>query len=174
MRTLATLATLLVGLAFVFWAPTAKADCPHNSSTTHQHCDGGEPPPPAPSNEFRFIGFTDTDDVTHTINGGQGMLAMHELCQDDFGLDARMCTSKEFWLSPNAEAPGADAWLHTKPFQTTAFSPTDFTGFANPIENCRGWTITAAGAAAIVTTDGKPAIEGCNLARPVTCCEPIQ
>ena len=113
MRTLATLATLLVGLAFVFWAPTAKADCPHNSSTTHQHCDGGEPPPPAPSNEFRFIGFTDTDDVTHTIDGGQGMLAMHALCQDDFGPDARMCTDKEFWLSPNAEAPAfASSWLH--------------------------------------------------------------
>ncbi len=173
MRSLSTLATLLLGLAVVFWAPAAKADCPHNNDDTHQHCVGGTP---STSNEFRFVGFTDEafNGLDDTINGGQGMIAMHAFCQDDFGPDARMCTSKEFWLSPNAEAPSADAWLHTKPFQTTAFSPTDFTGFANPIENCRGWTITAAGAAAIVTTDGKPAIEGCNLARPVTCCEPIQ
>ena len=38
MRTLATLATLLVGLAIVFWAPAAKAHCPNL-----EHC-GEEPP----------------------------------------------------------------------------------------------------------------------------------
>ena len=36
MRTLATLATLLVGLAVVFWAPAAKAHCPG-----HAHCGDG-------------------------------------------------------------------------------------------------------------------------------------
>ena len=40
------------------------------------------------------------------------MIAMHALCQLDFGLDARMCTDEEFWLSPNAEAPMNDAWIH--------------------------------------------------------------
>ncbi len=40
MRSLATLATLLVGLAVVFWAPTAKAHCPG-----HAHC-GEEPDDP--------------------------------------------------------------------------------------------------------------------------------
>jgi hypothetical protein len=51
----------------------------------HQHCNGA-----APSNESRFIGFTDdvTNALADTINGGQGMLAMHELCQDDFGHSA--------------------------------------------------------------------------------------
>ena len=43
MRTLLTLATLLVGLAFVFWAPTAKADCPHGAKFIHPHCDGVAP-----------------------------------------------------------------------------------------------------------------------------------
>ncbi len=38
MRTLSTLATLLLGLAVVFWAPAANADCPHNDDDTHQHC----------------------------------------------------------------------------------------------------------------------------------------
>ena len=40
MRAIATLATLLLGLAVVFWAPTAKAHCPG-----HGHCDEAEPPP---------------------------------------------------------------------------------------------------------------------------------
>ncbi len=168
MRTLATLATLLVGLAFIFWAPTAKADCPHNSSTTHQHCDGGEPPPPAPSNEFRFIGFTDTDDVTHTIDGGQGMLAMHALCQDDFGPDARMCTDKEFWLSPNAEAPAfASSWLHP------VLGSSDF--LRHTSGNCGAWSSplsTARGR--VIKPDGKPNKVSCDIARPVTCCAPIQ
>ncbi len=40
MRSLSTLATLLVGLAIVFWAPTAKADCPHKDTNfDHKHCD---------------------------------------------------------------------------------------------------------------------------------------
>ena len=171
MRSLSTLATLLLGLAVVFWAPAAKAHCPHGNDANHERCG-----PAAASNEFRFTGFTDEtfNGEPDTIDGGQGMIAMHALCQDDFGLDARMCTGEEFWLSPNAEAPSADAWLHNKPFQSTAFSPTDFTGFAHPNENCRGWTITAGGVAAIVTTDGKPAIVSCDIARPVTCCAPIQ
>jgi hypothetical protein len=40
MRFLSTLATLLLGLAVVFWAPATKAHCPD-----HAHCD--EEPPPA-------------------------------------------------------------------------------------------------------------------------------
>ena len=40
MRTLSTLASLLVGLAFIFWAPTAKADCPHGTKFDHPHCNG--------------------------------------------------------------------------------------------------------------------------------------
>ncbi len=45
MLTLSTLATLLVGLAIVFWAPPAKADCPHGTKLIHPHCDSAEPPP---------------------------------------------------------------------------------------------------------------------------------
>ena len=46
MRTLLSLATLLVGLVLLFSAPTAKADCPHNGKMAHSHCDGVEPLPP--------------------------------------------------------------------------------------------------------------------------------
>ncbi len=38
MRSLSTLATLLLGLAVVFWAPVAQADCPHGTKFIHPHC----------------------------------------------------------------------------------------------------------------------------------------
>ncbi len=41
MRFISTLAILLLGLAVVFWAPAAKAHCPHGSDVIH--CPG-EPP----------------------------------------------------------------------------------------------------------------------------------
>ncbi len=174
MRSLSTLATLLPGLAIVFLAPAAKADCPHNNDDTHQHCVGGTP---STSNEFRFTGFTDDAPVNtlpNTIDGGQGMLDMHALCQDDFGPNSRMCTSEEFWQSPNAEAPAADAWLHF----TYVGSGSDFSGIEVSAStlSCNAWTIMSAGnSGMVVTTAGKSAtVLGCDTPRPVTCCEPIQ
>ncbi len=49
MRTLSKLAILLAGLAVAFWAPAAKAHCPHGNSTNQDHCPGDPPPPGAPS-----------------------------------------------------------------------------------------------------------------------------
>ena len=134
MRTLATLAILLVSLPFVFGVPAAN------------------------SNEFRFIGFTGdaTNALPDTIDSGQGMLAMHALCQDDFGENARMCTSEEFWLSPNATA-AANSWL---------------------LKHCTSWaTASSTIWGLVVKPDGKPSKgmgEDCDIARPVTCCAPIQ
>ncbi len=168
MRSISTLATLLLGLAVVFWAPAAKADCPHGGTNfDHPHCGGGAP---APSNEFRFVGFTDeaTNAFPDTTDGGQGMLAMHALCQDDFGPDARMCTDKEFWLSPNAEAPAfASSWLHP------VLGSSDF--LRHTSGNCGAWSSplsTARGR--VIKPDGKPNKVSCGIARPVTCCTPIQ
>ena len=65
--------------------------------------------PPA-SNEFRFIGFTDDAPVNtlpNTIDGGQGMIAMHELCQDDFGPNSRMCTRRVLAALPGLAVPAA-------------------------------------------------------------------
>ena len=44
MRSISTLATLLLGLAVVFLAPAAKADCPHGTKFIHPHCNVVEPP----------------------------------------------------------------------------------------------------------------------------------
>jgi len=56
MRYLSTLATLLLGLAVVFWAPAAKADCPHNDNDAHQHCVSGSTS--AKNGHFEFYDFT--------------------------------------------------------------------------------------------------------------------
>ena len=87
-------------------------------------------------------------------------------CQDDFSLDARMCTGKEFWLSPNAEAPAfVGAWIHSVGF--IGIGPS----------TCSGWRNTGSNGM-VVMTDGKPsnlAVDaGCGTARPVTCCAPAQ
>lgn len=110
-------------------------------------------PPPKGPVTYGFIGFTDdeTNALADTINGGQGMIAMHRLCQDDFGDLARLCTSKEFWLSPGAEAPSAvDAWIHN--VISSDGPPFDFTGFGTET-NCDGWTVTG-GRGNLVTVAG--------------------
>jgi len=102
------------------------------------------------------------------------MIDMHALCQDDFGPDTRMCTSEEFWLSPNAEAPAADAWLHFTYLGTN----TDFSGLEGAASTltCGGWKSPSANQRGlVVTTAGKADLPmGCDMLRPVTCCEPIQ
>lgn len=54
MRSLATLATLLLGLAILSWAPAAKADCPHNGDDVHQHCGSGT----SGSTPYKFAGYS--------------------------------------------------------------------------------------------------------------------
>ncbi len=66
-------------------------------------------PPTAPSNEFRFIGFSTTPIMPAPNVGFPGM---HEVCQDDFGNPAaRICTSTEYVLSPTAVLPGSRSWI---------------------------------------------------------------
>jgi len=110
------------------------------------------------SNDYRFVGFS-----TGTIDGIQGMIAMHAKCQEDFGASARMCTGEEFWLSPSATAPAAIAWVHS----------VDFIGLSQGSSSCNGWTSTGDNGQ-VVTTSGKPSALACNVARPVTCCVPLR
>ena len=111
------------------------------------------------SNDYQFIGFS-----TDPIDGGQGMISMHGLCQADFGALARTCIGKEFWLSPNATAPGSDAWVHPSP---------DF--FEVNQDSCINWTSNNMGNdGTVVSTAGKPSSATCNTPSPVTCCAPLQ
>jgi hypothetical protein len=111
-----------------------------------------------------FLGFS-----SGTINGGQGMLQMHGVCQLEFGSSARLCTSKEFWLSPNATAPATvSAWLHPIPFSSGG---SDFSG-GTP-ESCNGWRDGTSNLnGLVVNTAGKPDISRCDLQSCVACCVP--
>ena len=129
MRTTAALAALFLGLASVFWAPAAKADCPHNDDDTHKHCVGGTPT--ANTGPYQFAGYS-----SNTTPGDDGLQTIYETCQFDFGPGSRMCTLDEFFLSPNAETPtfpGDAAWVHplgpiTDPPNCTLWSQPDAGG----------------------------------------------
>ena len=172
MRTFATLTTLFVGLAFVFWAPAAKADCPHKDNFDHRHCPGE----PSDLEElesrvtdledalssleaFVFVGFSEAE-----INPGvddPGYPGMHAACQETFGPVARLCTGKEYALSLDVVgAPtSAGAWVHpVVPFGRAGI-------------DCLGWAAdTNNSGGTIVTEAGGFEERACNSTRPVTCC----
>ena len=69
------------------------------------------------SGVFEFVGFS-----SGMVQGDVAFVGMHAACQADFDPDSRMCTSKEYALSPNAGVPGSHAWVHP-----VTGSATDFT-----------------------------------------------
>ena len=120
------------------------------------------------STVYRFAGYTDG-----TINGAGGILARNALCQDDFGDLALMCTSKEFFRSPNAEAHPDDlihTWLHPD----LASRDSDFSGVRTNGSSisCSAWAVT--GGIGLSINQGKARTAGCGTPRPVTCCAPLQ
>ena len=99
---------------------------------------------------------------------------MHALCQAEveFGPNARTCTSKEFWLSPNAEIPTTgSAWMMAS---LVGGDKLDFTGRVRTT-NCSHWNSPNVGTRGLaVTTTGVSLLESCDVPRLVTCCAPIQ
>jgi hypothetical protein len=63
--------------------------------------------------EYQFAGYTE---ATTSGNAG-GVFGMHALCQQEFGPEARMCTTKEWWESSNNGPPPMEppksAWVHS-------------------------------------------------------------
>ncbi len=171
MRSISTLATLLVGLAVVFWAPAAKADCPHNNDDTHQHCGGGGGA--APSNEFRFIGYS----INNTVTGDSGYVGLTQACGAEFpGSVVRVCTTEEFIKSPGIVFPAADAWIVPVHVETGGTGvPIDYSGLtvAAQFLSCTQWT-SASVTGLVVDVGGGIGRVSCNDPRPVTCCAPIQ
>ena len=122
---------------------------------------------------YRFVGFA----TTIPRLGIEGFVALHVSCQEDFGLLARMCTTEEFWLSPNADYPDELAWIHM--VGTRSGSLSDFTRGINFNENgsCAGWSNAGDGPAVAPggQSAGQMSSVPCGVvARPVTCCAPAQ
>ena len=145
------------------------------------------------STEYQLAGYS-----TGTTNGSAGGVGgMHALCQSDFGEQARMCTTKEWWTSPNAGPPpqGARTWVSPSPVGTHAIPDadymsgdallsgwTDWTGYqltqrltsiARP-PTCLQWTQSAGSLnGSVVTEQGAIEFDGCFETNRVTCCTPV-
>jgi hypothetical protein len=158
-----TLMAILVPIALGIMVPIAASAAPAHKET-----------PPGP---YQFVGFS-----SGTTDGAQGMLSMHALCQADFGETARICTSREFWLSPNAKAPTSsegDAWIHPEPHDSGGGGgTTDFSGYVidgySKSPACNGWNDNTSSVVGLIVrdTDGIPSHADCINVFRVTCCAP--
>ena len=136
------------------------------SSTVFVSAVLAEPPDrsPAPkSGVFEFVGYSSTP-----RNGVDGIRAMYGACQDDFGLDARVCTQTEFFQSPNVEIPSSSAWLGSSTIPTSGGT-------------CNYWgtSVPLLGTGQVVVdfeASGKIRLlaEVCASELPVTCCARLQ
>jgi hypothetical protein len=174
---------LILGVGFIF-VVGAYADPPRgiqgNVTVTNT-------PTVNVSTEYRFAGYS-----TGTTLGNAGsVIGMHALCQADYGEHARMCTSKEWWTSPNVSLPpNGPAWI--QPVTVAAYSGLDhtmtqtrnvvidWTGHRKNVQRntdarpptCRQWTdnnedglVVQAGFTTVQT-------RACGSNNYVTCCTP--
>ena len=109
MWSLSTFPILLLGLAVLFWAPVAKADCPHNDDDTHQHC-GGEPTPSTDEMILNHLEpklvFVTNGQFTGDLGGLVGADAKCQAAADDASLGGTF----QAWLSdgdPDPDYPGS-------------------------------------------------------------------
>jgi hypothetical protein len=135
------------------------------------------------STVYQFVGYAGP-----TEGAAGGIVGMHAICQAEFGELARMCTSKEFWTSPEAVGPLPlllSAWIQPSIVGiwqngTEAFAM-DFTGARLRLDSlglptCHQWTTSAEqfdgtfiaefGGSVVLSYDA------CVEPRLVTCCTP--
>jgi hypothetical protein len=109
-----------------------------------------------------FVGFSDESQsaLKDVTDGRWPISALHELCRDDFGPTARMCTTREFVQSPERRGSSTPSWIipHLV-MESGAGSDQLYCG-------------EASGAGLVVLTNGRLHEGLCDVARPVTCCAP--
>ncbi len=135
------------------------------------------------STVYQFAGYA----PRVSIESG-GIVGMHGFCQAEFGDLSRMCTSKEFWTSPEAVGPLPlllSAWIQPSIVGiwqngTEAFAM-DFTGARLRLDSlglptCHQWTTSAEEVDGTVIAEfgGSVVLSSGNCAEPrlVTCCTP--
>jgi hypothetical protein len=140
------------------------------------------------SNAFGFIGYSSRTTDGHAV----GYDTMYEWCQRDFGLNARMCTTEEFFKSPNIVPPPATpgdpvAWVqptilsvfYTGEQASSYFYAEPWAG-AVPLGNrdCAFWTSNYEGDYGLAIRGTQIDVLGvygtrCSTEAHVTCCVPI-
>ena len=116
---------------------------------------------------FVFVGFSES-----TVVGRVGVDGLTGQC----GVSARVCTTKEFMLSTDIDAPGGDgAWILPEIVAATGTSCVDFSGREDTPcihFSCSGWG--SGGEGMSVNSDGALVFADCDISRFVTCCGPAQ
>ena len=171
MRTYATLATLFVVLAFVFWAPAAKAHCPHGGEVVPEHCGGAAAPPPV---RPQYLGNSGVD-----RDGDGGLFARHADCAAAFE-GALMCTSRmivEGGAAPDAIITEGREWVNPE-FVANVGTTADVVDFSGIVAssnsfNCGRWGSGADGfGLVLLTTVGGSnfMLADCATERSAACC----
>lgn len=125
---------------------------------------------------FQFGGVT-----TATTDGSHGWWSMNQLCTNEFGPNARMCTSKEVMSTPVSQWPSLaaynGAWVH--PYFAPTGGYTDVSGMAVSSGgnfSCNGWGTTGTTGMWLVggggTYNGAFAVSNCTMVIHVACCLP--
>ena len=117
--------------------------------------------PTTETRDYKYVGFTTTQ-----VLGDVGFLGMHNACQIDYGSNARMATSEEFFDNLEVSSQTGSAWL-----QPWRFSP-----FGDSTEMCSSWS-SATGQSGndgliIDGTNLSLADEDCDISRSVACAIP--
>jgi len=175
------IAVLMVLLVIVVFAMPAYADPkPKDVNVVNT-------PLPVTSGEYRFVGYS-----TDTTDGrpGGGIAGMHAICQESYGSTARMCTTKDYMLSPTATPPTSfalRAWIQpliqgiviegdvlltldwSGAYKYNSWPRTDAPASAN----CMGWAWDSEERTGMVlTNEGVPSWFGlCSDELRVTCCD---
>jgi len=112
-----------------------------------------------------FAGYT-----MATTTGDATLPVLYEMCQFEFGPDARRALTEEWIKSPNIAPPGASgAWI--QPI-ITGSGPDVF--YSNTATNCEGWTTappTGRSGVAVLAT-GQILPQNCGVSREVACVVP--
>lgn len=108
-----------------------------------------------------FAGYT-----TATTTGDATLPVIYDMCQFEFGPDARMALTEEWIKSPNITLPIADAWIQPIPTK-----PLDDIFYNDSSGNCGGWTSPGDQGVAIFV-EGYIGERACNVSRPVACVVP--
>ena len=93
-----------------------------------------------------FLGFS-----SDTVQGDAGLFGMNQACVNEFGAEAKFCSSKDIILSPSLTAQTGTAWVRPIIVATGQQNAAD--GFLSVIDysglkvnnnnlSCNGWSVT--------------------------------
>lgn len=137
------------------------------------------PIPVTVSTDYQFVGYS-----VAKVGPSSGIVLMHRICQESYGLAARMCTTKEFWTSPQMHFPAEKgaAWIQPSIVGYALVNGrtwvVDFSGAQIDMEDttCGQWTehwsATPWRGTALSGYSNVVITSGCGSELEVTCCTP--